>query len=105
MHNESMLVSGSWDNTIKYWDLRQRRCAATIDCKARVFTMDARQHLLVVGTADRCINVLNLNNLTQIFQKFESALKHQTKVVRLFPDLTGFVVGSIEGRCAIQHFQ
>jgi mRNA export factor len=34
---------------------------ASVDCQERVYTMDIKDKLLVVGTADRYINVINLN--------------------------------------------
>ena len=62
---QQMLVTGSWDKTIKYWDLRQSQPVATVQCQERVYTMDVQGKLLVVGTADRYINVINLNEPEQ----------------------------------------
>ncbi|KAG0637664.1 WD40-repeat-containing domain protein [Tuber brumale] len=98
-----MLVTGSWDKTLKYWDLRQQQPAATVQIQDRVYTLDVSQGLLVTGTAERYINVINLANPTTIFKTIQSPLKWQTRVVSCFPDASGFAVGSIEGRCAIQY--
>ena len=100
-----MLVTGSWDKTIKYWDLRQSSPVATVQCQERVYTMDVKGKLLVVGTADRYINVINLDEPTKFYKTLQSPLKWQTRVVSCFPDQTGFAVGSIEGRCAIQYVE
>lgn len=100
-----MLVTGSWDKTLKYWDLRQQQPAATVQMQERVYTLDVCQGLLVCGTAERYINVINLANPTVIFKTIQSPLKWQTRVVSCFPDATGFAVGSIEGRCAIQYVE
>ncbi|KAH0613195.1 uncharacterized protein H6S33_009575 [Morchella sextelata] len=100
-----MLVTGSWDKTLKYWDLRQQQPAATVQMQERVYTLDVCQGLLVTGTADRHINVINLASPTTIFKTIQSPLKWQTRVVSCFPDATGFAVGSIEGRCAIQYVE
>ncbi|KAI6711300.1 hypothetical protein PZA11_003624 [Diplocarpon coronariae] len=96
-----MIVTGSWDKTIKYWDLRQSTAVATITCQERVYTLDVKKNLLVVGTADRYINVINLSDPTKFYKTIQSPLKWQTRVVSCFTDATGFAVGSIEGRCAI----
>ena len=66
--NAAMLVTGSWDKTIKYWDLRQSQPAATVQCQERVYTLDVKMSLLVVGTADRYINVINLNEPTKFYK-------------------------------------
>jgi mRNA export factor len=105
MYNSSpMLITGSWDKTVKYWDLRQQQPVASIDCKDRVYSMDVRgNEMLVVGTAERFIHVIDLKNPTTFFKTMQSPLKWQTRVVSTFTDGTGFAVGSIEGRCAIQY--
>ena len=100
-----MLVTGSWDKTIKYWDLRQSQPIATVQCQERVYTMDVQGKLLVVGTADRYINVINLSEPAKFYKTIQSPLKWQTRVVSCFPDASGFAVGSIEGRCAIQYVE
>lgn len=98
-----VLVTGSWDKTIKYWDLRQSTAVASVNCQERVYSIDVINKLLVVATADRYINVVNLDKPTEFYKTMQSPLKWQTRVVTCFNDATGFAVGSIEGRCAIQY--
>lgn len=104
---DQMLVTGSWDKTVKYWDLRapSGTPAATLNCQERIYTMDVKNKLLVIGTADRYINVVNLTEPTKFYKTLQSPLKWQTRVVSCFTDATGFAVGSIEGRCAIQYVE
>jgi mRNA export factor len=102
-NGSEMLVTASWDKTLKYWDLRSPTPAGTLSLQERVYTLDVSQSLLVVGTAERFINIINLANPTTIFKTMQSPLKWQTRVVSCFPDASGFAVGSIEGRCAIQY--
>jgi mRNA export factor len=67
--------------------------------------MDVKNKLLVIGTADRYINVVNLDQPDKFYKTIQSPLKFQTRVVSCFTDSTGFAVGSIEGRCAIQYVE
>lgn len=103
INGAQMAVTGSWDKTIKYWDFRQQTPVGTVTCQERVYTMDVRENLLVVGTADRYINVINLADPTKFYKTIQSPLKWQTRVVSCFIDSAGFAIGSIEGRCAIQY--
>ncbi|KAF2794337.1 WD40 repeat-like protein [Melanomma pulvis-pyrius CBS 109.77] len=97
------LATGSWDKTVKYWDLAGSTPVAVLECGERVYTMDVKNQLLVIGTAERHIHMINLNEPTKIAKTITSPLKWQTRVVSCFADASGFAVGSIEGRCAIQY--
>jgi len=100
-----MIVSGSWDKTVKYWDMRQQTAVGTVACQDRVYTMDVKNNLCIVGTADRYINVINLEQPTKFYKTIQSPLKWQTRVVTCFADGAGFAIGSIEGRCAMQYVE
>lgn len=102
-NGQDFLATGSWDKKVKYWDLKSANPVATIDCAERVYTMDAKDNLLVIGTAERHIHMVNLAEPQKIYKTITSPLKWQTRVVSCFTDASGFAVGSIEGRCAIQY--
>lgn len=99
------LVTGSWDKKVKYWDLRSSQPAATLECQDRVYTMDVKDKLMVIGTAERYINIVDLNSPDKFYKTIQSPLKFQTRVVSCFKGADGFAVGSIEGRCAMQYVE
>lgn len=101
--NTSVVVSGSWDKTLRYWDTRQPQPISTIQLPERVYAMDASQKILVVGTAERHIAIIDLNNPQQIFKSSMSPLKWQTRSIACYPQGNGYALGSIEGRCAFQY--
>ena len=98
-----VLMTGSWDKTVRYWDLRAQQAVATLQCQDRVYSVDSKRALLVVATADRYINIVNLAEPQKIFKTLQSPLKWQTRVVSCFTDAQGYGIGSIEGRCAMQY--
>lgn len=101
---KTMLATGSWDKTVQFWDFTSTTaCVAGISCAERVYSMDTRANLLVVATAERHIHIINLTKPKEIYKTIQSPLKWQTRVVSCFTDASGFAVGSIEGRCAIQY--
>ncbi|KAJ7183201.1 WD40-repeat-containing domain protein [Mycena filopes] len=102
-----ILATGSWDKTVKYWDLRAPSPIATVQLPERCYSMDVQYPLMVVGTAERHIQIYNLTNPTVLYKATQSPLKLQTRVVSCFKASTeqGFAVGSVEGRAAFQYLE
>ncbi|KAG9238066.1 WD40-repeat-containing domain protein [Amylocarpus encephaloides] len=100
--NAPMVVTGSWDKTIKYWDLRTELPVATADCKERVYSLDVNEDVMVVATAGEKICLVDLKNPGLITDFRPSSLTSQTRVVKVSRDRKAFVVGGIEGRVAYQ---
>lgn len=68
--------------------------------------MDARDNMLVIASAERFVNIMDMRNPSaDYYKKHQSPLKWQTRVVSCFTDASGYAVGSIEGRCAIQYVE
>jgi mRNA export factor len=104
----NMVISASWDKTLRFWNLQQPTPVATLQLPERVYSMDVKFPLCVVGCADRHLLVYNLQSIQQNPQPYkqgQTALKMQTRCVACFPDKSGYAVGSIEGRCSIAHVE
>ncbi|KAH9029831.1 Poly(A)+ RNA export protein [Lactarius pseudohatsudake] len=99
----SILATSSWDKTVKYWDMRSANPVSTVQLPERCYTLDVSFPLLVVGTAERHVQIFNLTNPTTPYKTMMSPLKWQTRVISCFPTGTGFAMGSVEGRVAIQY--
>ncbi|KAF9738357.1 hypothetical protein PMIN06_009883 [Paraphaeosphaeria minitans] len=104
---KQVLITGSWDKTVKYFDLSAAdptQPMGVLQTQERVYSMDVKNNqLLVIATAERHIHIVNLQDPAKIHKTISSPLKWQTRVVSCFSDASGFAVGSIEGRCAIQY--
>ncbi|RYO76472.1 hypothetical protein DL766_007854 [Monosporascus sp. MC13-8B] len=99
--NAPIIATGSWDKTVKFWDMRQPTPLAALACGERVYSMDAKAQLLVVATAERHVHLVDLRSPTTFLRTTESPLRHQTRAATVFPDGKGWGLASIEGRCAI----
>ncbi|KAH7915959.1 WD40 repeat-like protein [Hygrophoropsis aurantiaca] len=102
-----ILATGSWDKTIKYWDLRTPNPVATAQLPERCYTIDVQYPFLVAGTAERHIQIFNLSNPTTPYKTIISPLKWQTRVISCCINSPSpcFAVGSLEGRVAIQFIE
>lgn len=98
----NMIITGSWDKTFKFWDTRSPTAAYTGTLPERVYAMDVRDEMVVIGTAERNLHVFQATAPQQV-KVIQSQLKWQTRCVSIFPDKRGFLTGSIEGRVAVTH--
>lgn len=101
----SMLATASWDRTLRYWDVRSPTAAHTQPLPERAYAMSVRHPLLVVACADRSIQVFNLSSPQKPYKTLTSPLKFQTRCLACFNDATGYLIGSVEGRIAVQHVE
>ncbi|KAK4448513.1 WD40-repeat-containing domain protein [Podospora aff. communis PSN243] len=58
--NSPVVATGSWDATLRYWDLRQPQPAAVIPVGERIYTMDCTDKHLVLTTANNKIHIFDL---------------------------------------------
>lgn len=101
----SLVVSGSWDKTVGLWDVRQKESLVkSAPQPGKVFTMSLAGTKLVVGTSGLHIPIWDLRHMDAPVEKRVSSLKYQTRAIRCFPDKTGYALGSVEGRVAIEYF-
>lgn len=91
-----ILATGGWDKTLRYWDLRICDPIAVVQLPERVYSMDARYPMLVVGTADRQMQLYDLTNPTVLFSKKPSLLNMQTRVVTCGDGM--YAYGGVDGR-------
>lgn len=105
--NYTCLMTGSWDKTLKFWDTRSPQPIRQLPLPERCYCADVDYPMAVVGTAARGLIIYQLEGGPQEFKRVESPLKYQHRCVAIFRDKknqpTGFALGSVEGRVAIQY--
>lgn len=108
-----MVVATGWDRSLKYFDPRTSassgRPSFETQLSERVYCMDAKNNntrgVLVACTADRNCHVYDLTRPQQpVIPPKPSALKMPPRCVDVSIDLTGYTVGSIEGRISVVVF-
>ncbi|GMT28281.1 hypothetical protein PFISCL1PPCAC_19578, partial [Pristionchus fissidentatus] len=108
--NYSCLMTGSFDKTLRFWDMRQlptQSAMAQLQVAERIYSADVVFPMACVALANKGIVIYNLENGPQEVKQIESPLKSQSRCISIFKDKNnglpcGFALGSIEGRVAIQ---
>ena len=61
--NPNILVSGSWDKTIKIkmWDITSGSCLSTLSCGSPVYTIALKDNMIVAGCWNGQIKLFKLN--------------------------------------------
>lgn len=96
-HTCNALFTGSWDSSIKSWDLRaSTQNHTTTALPGKVYSMSLSTNRLVVATSGRHILVYDVRNMSQPEQVRVSPLRCQTRRVACFMDGSAFAVGSVE---------
>lgn len=105
--NYSCLMTGSWDKTLKFWDIRSPTPMLSLQLPERCYCADVDYPMAVVGTAGRGLIIYTLEGTPTEYRKVDSPLKYQHRTVAIFRDKkkvpNGYALGSIEGRVAIQY--
>lgn len=78
-----MIATGSWDKSVKLWDLRHQADtpATVLPQNDKVFSMDISGNMLVVALAGRTIQIYDTRNTSEPYQTRESTLKHMIRKV------------------------
>lgn len=99
-----IIASGSWDQTVRYWDIRNTSTpVSTLLCGERVYDMDSGGPFLVIATAAMKYRIVDLHtNPTVFLRTQDSKLDRQIRSVSVSPTGKYWATGSINGRAAVQ---
>lgn len=106
----AIIISASWDQSIRYWDMNKPGKAVgghKLDGKILCAHKEGDM-LAVVQTGQNCckVMVIDLRRPNTIHKSVDLGdLKHLPRSISVFPDLKGFVVGTIGGRVSVHELQ
>lgn len=109
--NYTCIMTSSWDKTLKFWDIRAppQNPLISLGLPERSYCADVFGPMAVVSTADRAILIYKLEPQPTLIKQSDTPFKFQHKCVSIFCDEkrepSGYALGSIEGRVAVQYVQ
>jgi WD40 repeat protein len=84
------LISGSWDRTLKFWDVRaENPQQSSHEAPERIYQIDLADTKLVVAMASRLFHVYDIRRMDKPDQVRESSLKYMTRSLGCMSDKTG----------------
>ncbi|KAI9290843.1 WD40 repeat-like protein, partial [Neoconidiobolus thromboides FSU 785] len=96
---EPLVVTASFDKTLKYWNILSKECLKTMQLKGECFTLSVKFPLMVVGMSDRHIAIFDLNKPFEIYRETYCTLKFQIRDIVCYDDpYYGFYTSTLEGR-------
>mmetsp|Transcript_3502 Transcript_3502/g.3904 ORF Transcript_3502/g.3904 Transcript_3502/m.3904 type:complete len:465 (-) Transcript_3502:449-1843(-) len=111
IQESNILATAGWDRQLRFWDMRSPNPVASFQLPERAYCMDVKHPVMVIGTGgsdlDRNLLLYDLSRLgpnmtpTTVLSQSNAPLKKQYRCVSIFPDKSGYAIGSIEGRVAI----
>ena len=95
-----ILVSGSFDNTLKFWDLKSMQPAHAITLPAKVYSLSLIGPVLSVALSNRTVCVYDMKNLS-IPKNVNTKFNYSIRSVDFSPDMDTLVVSSVDARIEI----
>ncbi|KAH9836158.1 WD40 repeat-like protein [Rhodofomes roseus] len=102
--DQNVLVTGSWDRTVRFWDPRTSSQQLSHNVPERVYLMDLVNNTLVVAMASRLFHIYDIRKMDEPAQIRDSSLKFMTRALACMTDGQGYATASVEGRIAVEYF-
>jgi len=99
----NLVLTGSWDGTVKAWDPRAKQATGVWKQPNKVFAMDALREVVLVGHAGRTLTCLDVRKPGYFLKERNSGLQFQTRCLKLFDDGNAFALGCIGGRVIVDY--
>lgn len=102
--NHQLLVSGGWDNTLRFWDLRSQNSSTRQNIDGKCFGLARYGANCVISiTSARRVLITDLRKSTEfIHDKIPTALTYQLRGISSNSHGECYVVGSTEGKVALE---
>lgn len=101
-----MLITGSWDGCLRWWDLRTPNFVKEEKFGEPIFALDAQKFPPAMAVATgRTVHIYDLHSMNKVKEvKPPSMMRFNIRSVACSPQFDGVVIGSAEGRLSFAPF-
>lgn len=100
--SNGLILSGSWDKTIKGWNINAPHDAFSATMSDKIYAMAITDNFIAVGTADKNVSVYDTRNLKEPFSVKSLGFSYHIRNVCWVQNNSGYAVSSSEGRVAVE---
>lgn len=95
-----LLVTGSWDGKLRWWDLRQQNFVKEENLGEPIFALDAQKTAPMMGVATgRLVHIYEVQQMRKVQElKPPDVMKFNLRCIACAPQFDGVGIGSSEGR-------
>lgn len=98
------LVSGSWDKTIKMWDIRENGSVANFEqSDGKVYSMSVVDEKIAVATSGCKALIWDMRNMKSYL--IRHLLNYRTRCIKISPNKECYVIGHVDGRVAVEYIK
>jgi len=102
--NNQWIITGSFDSTMKFWDLKSAAPVHTINLPGKVYSADLKGPILTVGMSNKSVSVYDLNNIGMP-RSYTTSFNYSVRSIACSPDQEYFAVGGVEGKIDVFYKQ
>ena len=99
-YNNQFLITGSFDSTIKFWDLKSSQPIYSISLPGKVYAMSLSGSLLCVACSSKAVLLYDINNLNAP-STYATRFNYGIRSVAMSSDLDTFVAGGLEAKIEV----
>jgi mRNA export factor len=99
-YSNKFLISGSFDSSIKFWNLESTNPIHAINLPSKVYSMDVKGHYLYVGLGDKTVQFYDLNNISNC-GNIPTKFMYPIRSIGCSQDNEFFAVGGVEAKVEV----
>ncbi|MCA9750448.1 MAG: hypothetical protein KC414_15160, partial [Romboutsia sp.] len=96
-YNNQFIITGSFDSTVKFWDLKSSSPIYSLNLPGKIYSMDLKGNSLFLALSDKTVKLYDINNINAV-NTFVTKFNYSIRSISCSNDNDTFAVGGIEAK-------